>query len=105
MVDVAAEGAFLLGTIAMLGLAFVLLARNSRLSVRHFWAWTSVGITLFLLSAALWRDTAGSCLFAAYDAVSIYMWIKNGGGKGPRKKIRAFPAKFKPVRRTAPVSA
>lgn len=95
-------------SLAAIVYAFVDVWRDPRRAVltvegrRAFFGVMSLAYTSLLVATVMWHD--GTAYFLGpCDAVVIWLWIFHGGGKGPRKRIRRFLRRFKPVRRTAPV--
>lgn len=68
----------------------------------------SMAISCFLavaIARSLTHLTTISEINAAIGVIWLWLWWKSGGGDDTKKRLRKLKDKFRPVRRTAPVSS
>jgi len=58
----------------------------------------------YTVSAILADDTPIALLEATFTGVAAWAWWTRGGGDGTKRRLRRLRARFRAVRRTAPVT-
>ena len=92
----------LLAAFGILLTVITLLGLSGRITVRQYAGWMAVlyGVGGILTAVAGWSSVV--YMFAAGEALFVWLWWHSGGGDGTRRRLRSLAGRFQGVRRTAP---
>lgn len=73
-----------------------------RIKTKTYNGATAIANGMCTLSNALDGERGAASLSAGCTALCAYLWWRDGGGDGTRRRLRSLRRKFSGVRRTAP---